>query len=113
MKQLTTISSSSKQSIYFQLEDGSIIHFTFLFEPRQQAWFMNLESEKFNVYGIQLCCHLNILDKYHNIINYGVSISTDDGFDPWRITDFEDGYAAFCVLNATELKETTEFLNGE
>jgi len=112
MKQITTIDSTASQSIFFATEDKKILHFTFLFNPRQQAWFMDIESEKFNLYGIQICCHPNILDKYRNIITFGIAITTEDGYDPWRINDFESGYASFCVLNQDELKEVTGLLDG-
>lgn len=112
MRQITTIDSNSSQSIYFASETKNLIHFTFHFSSRQQAWFLDVETDTFNVYGIQICCLPNLLDKYRNIIDFGVSIVTEDGLDPWRVTDFEDGYCSFYVLNPEELKEVTELLDG-
>lgn len=113
MRRITTLDSSPNQSIYFVTEEGKNIHLTLSFKPRQQAWFLDLESDTFNVYGLQICCSPNILDKFHNIIEYGIQITTLDGYDPWRVDDFETGYCSFCILNKNELKQTTEFLNGE
>lgn len=113
MKKIDTISSDAFQSLYFVTEDGIQLHFTLRFLPRNQQWMMDLESDKFNVYGIPLLCCPNILDKFHNILTYGIMIDTTDGLDPWTVNDFEDGSASFYVLNKDELLKTTEFLNGE
>ena len=113
MRQISTIDSTANQSIYFASETGRLIHFTFSFNPRQQAWFLNVESDTFSVYGLQICVHPNLLDKFHNLIDFGVYIMTEDGLDPWRVTDFESGYSSFYVLNKEEVKATTEFLDGE
>ena len=113
MKQIDTISSEAYQSLYFITEDGIQLHFTLRFFPRNQQWVLDLESDDFNVYGLVVCCNGNLLDKFHNLLTYGIVISTIDGLDPWRVTDFEDGNASFYVLNKDELKSVTGFLNGE
>lgn len=112
MKQITTLSSDAKQSLYFVTEDGEILHLTFLFSPRQQTWFLDLESDKFSVFGIQIGCSVNLLDKYRNLLNYGILVSTEDGNDPWRVDDFESGYCSFCFLNKDEVEMTIRYLNG-
>ena len=113
MRQISTIDSTANQSIYFASESGNLVHFTFSFNPRQQAWFLDVESDNFNVYGLQICAHPNLLDKFHNLIDFGVAIITEDGQDPWRLSDFEDGYSIFYVLNKDEVKEVTELLDGK
>ena len=112
MREITTLDSNPHQSLYFVTEDGQNLHLTFSFKPRIQAWTLDIESDNFNVYGIQLCCSKNILDKYNNILDYGINIETTDGFDPWRETDFETGYCSLSFLNKEELEQVTEYLDG-
>lgn len=111
MKQITTIDSNAYQSIYFITEDGIKLHFTLRFLSRNKTWSLNIESEKFNVNGISVLCAPNILDKFHNLLTYGIMIKTEDGLDPWRVDDFDSGYASFYVLNKEELSQVTGFLN--
>lgn len=112
MRQITTLDDNASQSIYFVTEDSISLHFTLVYRPRQQAWFLDLESEDFNLYGIQICVSPNILDKYKNILTYGICIETEDGLDPWRVSDFKDGYCSFSILNKNEVKEVGDFLDG-
>ena len=112
MKQITTIDSNPSQSLYFITDDGIKLHFTLRFFPRLQRWSLDIESDDFNVNGVNVLTHPNILDKFNNLITYGINISTTDGLDPWRVDDFESGYASFNVLNEDEKEMVTRFLDG-
>jgi hypothetical protein len=113
MKKLTTIDSSSKQSLYYVTDEGEQIKLNLRYMPRNEIWYLDLESETFNVNGVALLCSLNVLDKYRNLVDYGIMIGTIDGNDPWQVTDFETGYASLYMLNKQELKEISGILDGE
>lgn len=113
MKKLTILDSNPSQSLYFVTEDGIVLHLKLVYRPRSQAWFLDIESDDFNVSGIQVCCYSNILDKYRNQLTYGIAVITTDGLDPWRVDDFESGYCSMCFLNKEELQRVTRVLNGE
>ena len=113
MKLYTTITSQPSQDFYIITDDSKKVDIHLYFLPTQESWFIDITCENFTVKGIRVSRSPNILDKYHNILTFGINISTADGYDPWRITDFEDGYASFILLNEEELKSVTELLNGK
>lgn len=113
MQLITTLDGSAYQQVSYILDDGTTTTLTFRFMPTQGRWVLDVEDENgFSVKGIFVCCYPNILDKWHNIINYGINISTTDGIDPFRQDDFETGYAFVAMLSKDEVKLATDYLNG-
>jgi hypothetical protein len=113
MKLYTTINSQPNQRFYVITDDAKQVEIHLYFLPTQESWYMDLTCEDFSVNGIKIVRYPNILDKYRNLITFGINISTEDGLDPWRITDFSDGYASFILLNKDDVKDATRFLDGE
>lgn len=113
MKIITTITSNPFQEFSYVMEDGKRTTFTLRFLPTQRRWLLDVsDANGFEVHGLYVCCHPNLLDKWHNILKYGVNIATDDKADPFGVDDFESGYASFSILNNDEKMQATEFLNG-
>ncbi|MBQ0113348.1 MAG: hypothetical protein KBT03_09485 [Bacteroidales bacterium] len=112
MRIISSITENPFQTFYFYTEEGEEIKFSLRFLPTQKSWILNVVCDNMKVDGIKVCRSGNILDKFHNIINFGVAILTESGEDPFQITDFADGTAQFCVLNRDELKEVTGALDG-
>lgn len=113
MQQVNIIDSDAYQEFSFILDSGIKATVTLRFFPTQRRWVMDISDENgFSANGIFLCCHPNILDKWHNIIDYGIQINTNDMVDPYRQEDFESGYASFVFLNEQEKNSITEYLNG-
>jgi len=113
MQRLTVLDSDAYQEVSYILEDGTKTTITLRFLPTQRRWLIDVKDENgFEVNGLYACCHPNILDKWHSEIDYGISITTDNGVDPYRQEDWESGYAFLAMLDSEEKKETTEYLNG-
>lgn len=113
MQKVTIIDGDAFQEFSYILESGVKTTITLRFFPTQKRWVMDISDENgFSANGIFVCCYPNILDKWHNIIKYGIQISTDDGVDPYRQEDFESGYASFVFLNEEERNATTGYLDG-
>lgn len=113
MQQINIIDSDAYQEFSYILESGIKTTVVLRFFPTQRRWVMDISDDNgFSVKGIFVCCHANILDKWHNIINYGIQISTNDMIDPYRQEDFESGYASFVFLNEFEKDAVTGYLNG-
>lgn len=113
MQYITTLDGSAYQQVSYILDDGTECTLTLRFMPTQNRWVLDVSDDSgFEVHGIFLCCHPNLLDKWHNIIKYGINITTSDGIDPFRQNDFETGYAYIAILNADETVFATEYLNG-
>ena len=113
MKLYNTLTSESFQPFYLVTDSGKRVDILLFFMPTQECWRINISCDNFSINNIKVCSSLNLLDKWHNIIDFGISIYTKDGLDPWRLEDFKDGYASFYLLNENDLKEVTGVLNGE
>ena len=113
MKQIETITSQARQNFYVISDSGKKIEFKLYFLPTQASWFVDITCETFSANGLRVCRLPNILDKFRNIIDFGVAVYTKDGLDPWRINDFESGYAVLLLLNEEEKKELSEELDGK
>lgn len=113
MKTLSTLDSNPRQSLYFVTDDKERLKLSFYYLPTQQNWFIDIESENFTLYGTRLCCHPNLLNKYHNIIGWGLSVLTVDGLDPFQVTDFSSGYCQVSILDKEEVAIVEAYLNGE
>lgn len=113
MQIITTIDSNAYQRFSYILDDGTVATFTLRFLPTQNRWLLDVEDETgFKVTGIFVCCHPNLLDKWNNIIKYGINVSTNDAIDPFNQDDFESGYAFFSILSGDEINQATDYLNG-
>ena len=113
MQRITTIDSDAYQEVSYILEDGTKTTLTLRFLPTQRRWLLDVVDESgFEVHGLYVCCHPNLLDKWHNIIDYGISVSTNDMIDPYRQEDFDTGYAYLSMLDSIEKDSITGFLDG-
>lgn len=113
MQVISTIDNNAYQKFSYILDDGSRANIVLRYLPTQNRWVMDISDENgFEVNGIFVCCCPNILDKWHNVIKYGINIATEDGIDPSLQDDFATGYAMFSMLNEKEMKEATRYLNG-
>ena len=113
MQQITTLDSSAFQEVSYILDSGVKATFTLRFLPTQRRWLLDVSDENgFSVNGLYVCCHPNLLDKWHSIIDYGVNIATDDKIDPYTQDAFENGSVAFAILDSNEKNAITRYLNG-
>lgn len=113
MRTLTRLDSNPKQVIYFTTEDKQRIKFYFYFLLTQQGWFVDIEVDDFKLYGTRLCVLPNLLEKYSNIIDWGLNVWTKDGIDPFQVTDFSTGYCEVSVLDKSEVQYVKDVLNGK
>lgn len=112
MRRLTKITNSPNQQVTY-VADNQNITLHLYFKPTQMSWFLDITSEKFNLYGQRVSTSLNMLNKYHNIINWGISIVTSDGLDPYTVDDFINGHASFYMLDSSDVIITEAYLNGK
>lgn len=113
MQLITTLDDSSYQEVSYILESGVKTTLTLRFLPTQRRWLLDVVDENgFEVHGLYVCCHPNLLDKWHNIIDYGINVATSDMVDPYRQEDFESGYAFLAMIDKEEKDYTTRYLNG-
>lgn len=113
MKRISTLTANPYQKVTFITESGKDAVFVFRYLPTQQRWIFDLEYDgSFIANGIAVCCHPNLLDKWHNILDFGINVTTDTGLDPFEVTAFDDGSCFVSILNKEEKNQATEYLNG-
>ena len=114
MKQISTLSSSPRQKLNFITESGKTIDMTFRYLATQSRWVLDFSYENgFSVNGLAVVCSPNMLDKYRNMIDFGINVMSVDWQDPWSITSFSDGLCAVSVLNDEEKNMAARYLDGE
>ena len=112
MKKISSLNASPNQSVTIVTEEGVYYKLSFRYLPTQLSWVMDIESDNFELYNQRVSCSVNILDKYHNLLKFGLAVWTIDGLDPMSVEDFDSGYAQIYILNNSELDITTEYLDG-
>lgn len=112
MKQITSLTSSANQSVTFVTNEGNYYKLTFRYLPTQLYWVWDIVGDDFELYNQRVCCGVNLLDKYHNILRFGISIWTTDGQEPFTVDAFSSGYASLYVLSENELGLITGYLDG-
>lgn len=112
MRKITSLTLSANQSVTIVTNDGDYYKLNFRYLPTQLYWVMDIIGDSFELYNQRVSCCVNILDKYHNLLNFGIAIWTIDGQEPMSVEDFDNGYANIYILNSNELDITTEYLDG-
>ncbi len=111
MIEITKLTDNSFQTISVTNEDGLIIDIEFVFFPTQNRWIYNLSNNQFILKGSILSLSPNDLYRYDNLIAFGMSVVSVDGFGPSRIDDFSKNRIQVFILNASETKEISKLLS--
>jgi hypothetical protein len=96
------ISALHRQSFSFKVESKDI-KINLYFSLNLNCFIMDLVYGDFILNGTRLVNNLNLLNKYKNILPFGVQIIGDH--DPLFIDDFERGNNVFMILDREEIKE--------
>lgn len=112
MKLIDRINDSAIQKITLLTEDtGERITCTLRYMPTQLSWIMDIIYGDFVLNGVSVVSGLNILRNYKNILPFGVSITTTDGFDPYYLQDFQSGRAKFYLLSQSDVESVEASIN--
>ena len=112
MRRITTLNANPYQRVSFVIGTNKEAVFTFRYLPTQKSWFFDLVYGDFEINMVRVCCYPNLLDKWRNLLDFGVNVSTDNGLDPFEVTAFDDGSCFFSILNEDEKNQATEYLDG-
>jgi hypothetical protein len=99
MIQIRNLSGAGVQEITVLLQDGSAVQLTLRYRPAVQRWSMDVAWKTLLIRNIMMATHPNILRPWRNAIPFGICIATDDGTDPFMITDFEQERVKIYVLD--------------
>jgi hypothetical protein len=108
MKILTGFTSQPKQTMTFVLDDGSAVSMTMVYRTQQLGWFVDIAWQSWIVTGLRLTASPNLLQKWENLIPFGLAILTQGNVEPLNLTDFADGIATVYLLNAADVVAVNE-----
>lgn len=105
MRQINTISDAPNQNTVIVLDDGTKINFTMNYFANQQGWFysINYNNSQFVANNRRMVTSPNMLNAFQNIIPFGLSVTTTDGYEPIFIDDFITGRASLYVLDEADV----------
>jgi hypothetical protein len=107
MKQLTIISDDPSQNFSFSLDDGSVVQASWNYVPGNPYGYWNYSLSyavaNWAVNNQQIVNSPNLLRKYRNVIPFGLSITTIDGYEIINQSDFVSGRASVFVLNPDDI----------
>ncbi|RTL04651.1 hypothetical protein EKK58_10095 [Candidatus Dependentiae bacterium] len=103
MRLITSFTADPTQSISLVLDDGSKVNFTMRYISNQVGWFYSIEYGSFVVNNRRIVTSPNMLRAFRGIINFGIGVSTADGYEPIYIDDFSNGRASFYLLNEADV----------
>lgn len=105
MQQLNNLSDDANQLVTYVLDDGSTVQMTFVFRPAIGRWTVDVSHSEVTLYGVNVCLSPNMLRQWKNIIPFGIAILSNNGLDPFQITDFIDGTVTVNMLSADEVQQ--------
>lgn len=108
MKQITEIGAGAFQTFDLIGEDNERIKMTLRYKPTQQAWYMDLVLEQFELRSLKVVTSPNLLRKFQNVLSFGLSCVTTDGSDPYFLQDFDTGRATINLLTSAEVEQIEE-----
>jgi len=116
MYQVTQITNDTVQQQSLALPDGTLIGLTLEYIPQQYGWFMqSLTYKTFVLNGTRVTVSPNILHQFRNQIPFGLMCIANVNLkrEPTQQNDFSSGAFNLFILNATEVHQYYEFLNGK
>lgn len=104
MLYINKITNDASQRLMLTGINGIQINMTLRFMPRQSQWIMGVSYGDFSAQGIAVVCGLNLLQKFKNIIPFGISCVCTNGLDPYTLNAFVDQQANLYLLNAEDVE---------
>lgn len=104
MKLVDNLSDEPFQTSQITLADGSILVLTLRYLENIRRWMLDVSHPLFNISGMNLCNHYNLLRPWRNKIPFGLACISVDGIDPVYVTDFSLGRVSLFVLSSSEVQ---------
>lgn len=105
MKQITSITTRSKQKMTLILDNNESVEFLLYYLPRQQSWFYNFTYNDLTVNCSRVVLTPNALRQFKRIIPFGFMFTADSYVEPFNITDFSTGRVKMYLLNKEEVQQ--------
>ena len=103
MRIINKITNQAQQSMILTGNPNQRITLDLRYMPTQLSWIADISYEDFTANGICITSSINILRAFHNILPFGIMVTTLDGNDPTGLDDFASGYAVMYLLTQAEV----------
>lgn len=104
MKEITSITSRSKQHMILVLENNETVDFLLYFLPRQESWYFDFTYNDLTVNGSKVTISPNSLRQFRKIIPFGIAFAGTSFVEPFSIDDFSSGRINMFVLNKEDVE---------
>lgn len=105
MKEITGLTDNPKQSLFFVLENNTTFSLYLEFRANVNGWVYSITKDSFKLNNKRLVMSPNILFQFTNILNFGITVISNDGQDPNSVDDFITERVRLFVIENTEKKE--------
>lgn len=105
MYQITSLTKSNTQKFTVNISDVASVEIELQYFATQESWFISMTSGDFAIKNQRLCISKNFLDKYKNIINFGLMVKSLDGGEPLFQNDFTYPRIQLFILTDEEKEE--------
>lgn len=112
MTWLNVITIDPNQSMILNLPDGSSASFYMGYFDGQKGWFYSLTYGTFALYNRRVVTGVNMLRGFRNLLPFGLSCTTKDGYEPIYQNDFSSGRASMYLLNTVDVELVEEMFIG-
>jgi hypothetical protein len=96
------ILAEPRQSFGYRIGDKTL-NVSLYYSDNLSCFLMDLNYGDFVLNGTRIVNNYNLLEKYKNIIPFGIQIYGKE--EPYFIDDFEKGNNEFLILDKDEVKE--------
>lgn len=108
MIKLTKLTSDPTQSFDVRTEKGVTIAMVLRFLPRMREWYFDMNGGGLVIENARLANAPNALRAYRKNIDFGLLITSTDGFDPGYLDDFvsdskNPARVTLCLLNTDDV----------
>ena len=103
---LQGLTSNSRQTFNFTVEQQKSVTMNLYYFDTQMSWYFDIIFGEFTVYGLKLVLAPNILRAFKNIIPFGLQVFTtneSDVIDPLYSDDFSSERVQIGVLSREEV----------
>lgn len=76
----------------------------FNYNQTRQGWFVDIYSEKFQLFGIRITSVPNILMQWQNKLGFGLAVKCEQNSEPMFYEDFTAKRASLYILEPDDLE---------
>lgn len=106
MKQITSITSDSKQLMTIPLDNNQgEIEFRLYYLATQYSWYYDFTYKNYTSNGNKVVLNPNALRHLRKILPFGIAFYAEGNIEPYKQDDFLTGRVQMYILNPTDIEE--------